>query len=69
MQGLNRWRIQFNPSVAAWLLDHFIRPHQHIRWNGQADLLGGIAIVLGQAARREVFGNAAVIVNYALTRS
>jgi len=42
--GLNRRTIQFNPGRAAWLFHHLIRSHQHIRWNGQADLLGGFQI-------------------------
>jgi hypothetical protein len=41
--GLVRWRNQFNPGVIAWLLDHFIGPHQHDRRNRQTDLLGWIA--------------------------
>lgn len=32
--GLSSWRIQFNPGVTTWLLDHFIRPHQHY-WGSQ----------------------------------
>ena len=31
LPGLSWWRKQFNPSIAAWLLDYPIRPHQHIR--------------------------------------
>jgi hypothetical protein len=36
---LVRWRIQFNPGSAAWLLDYLIRSRQHIRRNCQTDLL------------------------------
>jgi hypothetical protein len=43
--GFVRWRIQFNPSIAAWLLDHFIRSRQHIRRNREADLLRSSMIV------------------------
>jgi hypothetical protein len=28
----------------AFLFDHFVRPYQHIRWNCQANLLGGFQI-------------------------
>jgi hypothetical protein len=41
---LARWRIQFNPGIAAWLLDYLIRSRQHIRRNGQADLLCGFQV-------------------------
>ena len=42
--GLVRWRIQFNPGIAAWLPDHPIRSYQHIRRNRQTDLLRGLQI-------------------------
>ena len=34
---LSRRRNQFNPSIAASLLDYRIRSRQHILWNCQAD--------------------------------
>ena len=40
--GLNRWRNQFNPIVAACFfrsLDHPVRPRQHVRRNRHANLL------------------------------
>ena len=36
--------MQFNPGVAEWLLDHLIRPRQHIRRDRQADLLRGFQV-------------------------
>jgi hypothetical protein len=42
--GLNRWRIQFNPAIAAWLFDHPVRSRQHVGWNSEADLLRGFKI-------------------------
>jgi len=44
LTGLSRRRIQFKPGIAAWLLDHPIRPRQHIRRNRQADLFGRFEI-------------------------
>ena len=41
LTGLSRWRIQFNPGIAAWSLDHSVRSRQHIRRNRESDLLGG----------------------------
>jgi hypothetical protein len=36
---LNRWRIQSNPAIAAWLFDHLIRPRKYVGRDRQADLL------------------------------
>jgi hypothetical protein len=33
LTGFVRWRIQFNPGIAALSLDHPIRPRQHTRWD------------------------------------
>ena len=41
---LNGRRNQFNPGIAAWLLDHPVRPYRHIRRNRHADLLRGFQI-------------------------
>jgi hypothetical protein len=42
--GFDSRRIQFNPGIVSWLLDHLIRSHQHVGRNRQADLLGGLQI-------------------------
>jgi hypothetical protein len=48
-------------SVQSWgLLNHLIRSREHIRWNRQADLLGGFQIdyelKLGWLLYRQVCG-------------
>jgi hypothetical protein len=40
----NARRIQINPGIAAWLLDHVIRPRQHVLRNRQVDLLSRFQI-------------------------
>ena len=41
---VNWRRNHFNPSVASWLLNHLIRPLQHLGRDRQADLLRGFEI-------------------------
>jgi hypothetical protein len=45
------------------LSDHLIRPHQHIGWNGEADLLGGFQVdhelKLHRLLHRQVVGRSA----------
>ena len=53
-------RIQFNPGIAAWSLDHLICSEQHRLRNRQADLFRGFEIddelKLGRLLDRKVGG-------------
>jgi hypothetical protein len=43
--------VQFNPSIVTRSPDHLIRPCEHVRWDRQADLFGGLKIdVAGEVA-------------------